>query len=162
NGQFQPGSGFQTFFFDATGDTNEVSGDQPDLATRGAWGAIFRIDLGANRNKGRISIAVLGDVDHASFDNLAFLDAQTLLAAEDRGDTLQKQLNRLDSIWAFNVSKKTLGNARLVALGRDTASEADAALLDASTPGFQNEGDNEPTGLIVSDGSTDIDGMIGT
>ena len=161
NLQFQPGSGFQTFFFDATGDTNETSGDQPALAARGAWGSIFRVDLSANRDKGRIAIVVLGDVNHSSFDNLAFVDSHTLLAAEDRGDTLHKQLNRLDSIWAFDVSKKNPNNARFVALGRDTASETDASFLDASTPGFQNEGDNEPTGLIVSDGSAGVDGMIG-
>jgi len=162
NGQFQPGSGFQTFFFDATGDTNEISADQPDLAARGAWGSIFRVDLSSNRDKGKISIVVLGDVNHASFDNLAFLDSQTLLATEDRGDTLHKQLNRLDSIWAFDISKKHPNNARLVALGRDVASEIDAAFLDASTPGFQNDGDNEPTGLIVSDGAAGVDGLIGT
>jgi hypothetical protein len=161
NGQFLPGSHFNTFFFDATGDTSQVSGEQPALGARGAWGSIFRLDFDGNGLKARISIVVLGDFAHSSFDNLAFVDSHTLLAAEDRGDSLHKQLNRLDSIWAFDVSKKNPNSARLIALGRDTASETDAAFLDASTPGFQNDGDNEPTGLIVSDGSADVDGMIG-
>ena len=152
NAQYLPGSGFDTFFFDPTGDTNTNSGNQPALAARGAWGSIFRADFPGNGMNGTVSIVVLGDAVHSSFDNLAFVDTQTLLAAEDRGDTLHKQLNRLDSIWAFDV-RGALNPRRFLALGRDAASTADAALLDASTPGYQNEGDNEPTGLHISDGS---------
>ncbi len=40
-----PGSDFRTFFFDPTGDTNSVAGDNPFLQARGAYGAIFRVDL---------------------------------------------------------------------------------------------------------------------
>src|SRR5512132_2975181 len=47
-----------------------------------------------------------------------------------------------------------------VALGRDKASELDVSL--AGTPGFQNEGDNEPTGFHVSTGSTSAAGLPGT
>ena len=160
NAAFLPGSGFNTFFFCPTGDTNADSGNQPALAARGAWGSIFRVDFPGNSDQGRISIAVLGDRDHAAFDNLAFADESTLLAAEDRGDGLHRQLNALDSVWAFDVRNGGEG-LRLIALGRDTASESDAAFLDASTPGFQNEGDNEPTGLHVSEGDTSITGMAG-
>ena len=67
NAQFQPGSHFQTFFFLVTGDTDSRAGIQPELAARGAWGGIFRVDLNANRNSGTISLVVLGDADHASF-----------------------------------------------------------------------------------------------
>jgi len=160
NAQFLPGSGFRTFFFDPTGDTNSNSGNQPDLAARGAWGSIFRVDLNGIRNAGKIAIFVLGDAEHSSFDNLTFADHKTLLAAEDRGDGLHRQLNTLDSVWTFFVD----GSApkRFIALGRDPASEQDAAFLDASTPGFQNEGDNEPTGLHVSTGSTSLEGLPGT
>ena len=49
NAQFQPGSHFQTFFFDITGDTDNVAGNDPVLAARGAWGGIFRVDLDASR-----------------------------------------------------------------------------------------------------------------
>ncbi|HJQ26120.1 MAG TPA: alkaline phosphatase PhoX [Blastocatellia bacterium] len=166
NAAFQPSSDFNTFFFDTTGDTNATAGAQPELAARGAWGAIWRVDLtGPNLDGGMIAIVVLGDQDHAAFDNLAFADARTLLAAEDRGDTLHKQLNLLDSVWAFTVrgaSDDGLSAARrFIALGRDTDSEADAALLDASTAGFQNDGDNEPTGLHISDGATSIQRLQG-
>src|SRR5262245_1368787 len=57
NAQFLPGSGFQTFFFDPTGDTNMNSGNQPALAARGAWGSIFRVDFSDNY-QGTISIFV--------------------------------------------------------------------------------------------------------
>ena len=116
------------------------------------------MDFNSDREAGTISIFVLCDAIHSSFDNLAFADANTLLAAEDRGDTLHSQLNRLDSIWTFRVDGSPA--SRFVALGRDKLSELDVSL--AGTPGFQNEGDNEPTGLHVSTGSTSAAGLPGT
>jgi len=50
---------------------------------------------------------------------------------------------------------------RFIAEGRDPEAEADAALLDAGTPGFQNEGDNEVSGVHVSSGSPFVAGMQG-
>jgi secreted PhoX family phosphatase len=158
NAQFLPGSGFRTFFFCPTGDTNADSGNQPDLAARGVWGSIFRVDLNDSRNSGKISIFVLGDADHSSFDNLTFADKNTLLATEDQGDGLHTQLNKLDSVWAFFLNSSRA--KRFVALGRDPASELDASL--AGTAGFQNEGDNEPTGLHVSNGNASVEGLVGT
>ena len=146
-----PGSNFRTFFFDPTGDTDSVAGENPFLQARGAYGAIFRVDLRdeddeddhrADARGARISLFFLGDHEHNSFDNLAFASEQQLLAAEDRGDTLHAQLNTLDSIWAFNVTgdgKKP--PIRFVALGRDATSLAHGE-------------DNEPTGVFVSNGST--------
>lgn len=139
NAQFLPGSGYRTFFFDPTGDTDAAAGAVPELAARGSWGSIFRVDLRRNRNSGSISIAVLGDAAHASFDNLTFADFNTLLAAEDRGDKLHVQLNVLDSVWAFPVRGNQPAK-RFVALGRDATSVASGE-------------DNEPTGLHVSNGS---------
>jgi hypothetical protein len=49
NAQFQPNSHFRTFFFTITGDTDNRAGVQPELAARGAWGGIFRVDLNASR-----------------------------------------------------------------------------------------------------------------
>jgi len=116
NAQFLPGSGFLTFFFDPTADTDAGSGNTPALAQRGSWGSIFRVDLNPDRNTGKISIFVLGDADHAAFDNLTFADDHTLLAAEDRGDTLHIQLNKLDSVWAF-ATDGSAAPCRFVALG---------------------------------------------
>src|SRR5262245_29988528 len=166
NAQFLPGSGFDTFFFCPTGDTNADSGNQPALAARGAWGSIFRVDFPGCAETGLLSIVVLGTAEQSSFDNLAFLDSHTLLATEDRGDTLHKQLNLLDSVWAYNVHSggshsSRSRSQRFIALGRDPQSELDAMLRDAGTPGFQNEGDNEPTGLHVSDGSASVHKILG-
>src|SRR5262249_47226900 len=111
---------------------------------------------------GTISVFVVGTRTRSSFDNLAFLDAHTLLACEDRGDGLHKQLNRLDSIWAFDIRNSNPSGSRFLALGRDPASEKDAGYLDAGLAGYQNEGDNEPTGLHVSNGDPSVNGLLGT
>jgi hypothetical protein len=148
NGQFQPGSHFQTFVFTITGDTNSIAGTDPVLAARGAWGGLFRVDLDANRETGNISLVVLGDADHASFDNLTFVDDKdTILVGEDRGDTLHDQLNKLDSIWAYKLSPAGTTVARFIALGQDQ---------------MATDEDNEPTGLHMSEGDSSIHGLIGT
>lgn len=151
NGQFQPGSHFRTFFFVVTGDTDNTAGTDPVLAARGAWGGIFRVDLNANRNSGTISLVVLGDADHASFDNVTFVDDRdTILVAEDRGDLLHDQLNKLDSIWAYKLNSQHPDRnlvARFVALGLDR---------------MATDEDNEPTGLHISEGDSTIRGLIGT
>jgi hypothetical protein len=108
------------------------------------------VDLRDNLTSGKISIVVLGDQFHAAFDNLTFADDNVLLATEDRGDTLHDQLSVLDSVWAFDVSKKNVKDARLLALGRDP---------EAAPAG---EEDNEPTGLHFSDGAASVAGLIGT
>ena len=154
NGQFQPGSHFQTFFFLVTGDTDNRAGVQPELAARGAWGGIFRVDLNANRNSGTISLVVLGDADHASFDNITFVDDKdTILVTEDRGDTLHDQLNKLDSIWAYKLDRghpERNTAVRFLALGLDRLA------------GVAGEEDNEPTGLHMSEGDSTIRGLLGT
>ena len=124
------------------------------LAERGAWGGLFRVGLDASRDTGHISLVVLGDADHAAFDNITFADAKdTVLLTEDRGDTLHDQLNKLDSIWAYRLkdsdpSKNVV--SRFLALGQD---------ILAAVPGQE---DNEPTGLHMSEGDATIEGLIGT
>jgi secreted PhoX family phosphatase len=139
---------FDTLFFDETGDTDARAGQVPGLAARGSWGSIFSLDFDRSGDGGTISIFALGDAEHASFDNLYFADRDTLLTAEDRGDTLHDQLNRLDSIWAYDV--RSGAAVRFVALGRDAL----AAPVGAE--------DNEPTGMMVSNGAADIEHMVGT
>ncbi|MEO8428197.1 MAG: alkaline phosphatase PhoX, partial [Verrucomicrobiota bacterium] len=162
NAVFQPNSDFKVFYIATTGDTDARAGNTPSLAARGAWGSILRVDFrfaGAS-GVGRISIAVLGDGTHAAFDNLTFLNQTTLIVGEDRGDKLHTQLNALDSVWAFDLFHGT--DARILAEGRDAAATVDAHLLDASTPGFQNDGDNETTGLLISNGDSMAAGLHGT
>jgi hypothetical protein len=151
NAQFQPGSHFQTFFFTITGDTDSVAGNDSVLAARGAWGGIFRVDLDASRETGNISLVVLGDADHASFDNITFSDDKdTVFVTEDRGDLLHDELNKLDSIWGYRLNRENPARniaSRLLALGQDR---------------LATDEDNEPTGLHISDGDSTIGGLIGT
>jgi hypothetical protein len=152
-----PGADFRTFFFDPTGDTDSVAGDNTFLQQRGAYGAIFRVDLRGDgdhdaddrHGEGSISLFFLGDREHNSFDNLAFANGQQLMATEDRGDLLHGELNTLDSVWAFDVRAKSKKPIRFIALGRDATS-------------ITHLEDNEPTGLFVSNGSTSRNRMLGT
>ena len=163
NMAWQPGSQFRTFFFCPTGDTDSVAGDNPFLQARGAYGAIFRVDLRDDdrdgdhdrddshkaSDDGKISLFFLGDHTHNSFDNLAFANNNQLTATEDRGDLLHTELNTLDSVWAFDVRKSGKDPIRFIALGRDATS-----VLHGE--------DNEPTGLFVSNGNADKHSMLGT
>ncbi|MBL1257290.1 alkaline phosphatase PhoX [Methylocystis sp. Sn-Cys] len=159
-----PDSHFRTFYFTATGDTDAPTGQVPQLAARGAWGAIIRVDLRENEEyeeheeheehhgarasgDGSVSVFVLGDQDHAAFDNIFFANREQLLAAEDRGDKLHDQLQKYDSIWAYNVRNGRA--ARFVALGADTL---------AAPVG---KDDNEPTGVVISNGSPAKGEMVG-
>ena len=155
-----PNSKFRTFFFTPTGDTDAPTSQVPELAARGSWGSIFRVDLrndgdddrddNFKKNDGTISLFFLGDQVHNSFDNINFANEHQVLVAEDRGDTLHDQLNTLDSVWAFDVRAKNPKPLRFIALGRD---------LSASGPGQE---DNEPTGVFVSNGSTKKSDLLGT
>ena len=127
--------------------------------------------MSSDGNSGSISLFALGDATHNSFDNTNFLSKNVMLVTEDRGDGLHTQLNALDSIWAYDVSKTSASAKRLVALGRDPASETDSnigalACLATTPPScgftFQNEGDNEPTGIFASDGDSSKGGLLGT
>lgn len=154
NGKFVPETGFRSFVFVETGDTDRAAGLYPGAAARGAWGAAIRVDMpAAGADTATAKTILLGDETRNSFDNVTFLDDRTMLTAEDRGDTLHDQENTLDSIWSFDISKgydRILPDAkRLVALGRDPL---------ASPVGAE---DNEPTGLLVSNGSTAPDELIG-
>jgi hypothetical protein len=169
NGKFVPGTGFKSFVFDETGDTNKTAGDYPGAAERGAWGALLRIDLPkAGADTGTVKTIVVGDQAHASFDNVSFLDKNTLLVAEDRGETLHQQANALDSLWAFDITKPldqiNADAKRLEAQGRDPEATGDIAIKEPTppTPLTHNDGDNELTGIHVSDGSTSPDGILGS
>jgi hypothetical protein len=166
NGKFVPDTGFKSFVVDETGDTSKTAGDSPGAAERGAWGALLRIDLPkAGADTGRIKALVVGDQAHASFDNVAFLDKNTVLLTEDRGETLHTQANALDSLWAFDITKpldKINADAkRLEAQGRDPEATGDSSLREPPPARTHNDGDNELTGIHVSDGSTSPDGLLG-
>jgi hypothetical protein len=120
----------------------------------------------AGADAATVKALAVGDQAHASFDNLTFLDKSTVLLAEDRGETLHTQANALDSLWSYDITKPidqiNADAKRLVAQGRDPASTGDGALREPPPIRTHNDGDNEVTGIYVSDGSTSIDGILGS
>ncbi len=160
NGRFLPDSGFKTFFFDETGDTNATSAENP---AAGGWGSIMKLSQDdPSANSGRLTMFYRCDEAHAGIDNVAFLSANRIAFVEDAGDTLHEQRNALDSAFAWDVrvnyGKPGTMPVRWLAEGRDSA-----ATIDAANAGFgTNEGDNEITGLIVSNGATGVGGILGT
>jgi hypothetical protein len=50
---------------------------------------------------------------------------------------------------------------RLIAQGRDDSATIDSALGSIAGNGFQNDGDNEITGIHISDGDPTVDGILG-
>jgi hypothetical protein len=168
NGKFVPGTDFRSFVVDETGDTSKVAGDYPGAAERGAWGALLRIDMPkAGADTATVKAVIVGDQTHASFDNVTFLDKGTVLLTEDRGETLHQQANALDSLWSYDITKpldKVNADAkRLIAQGRDPEATGDIALKEPAPPTAltHNDGDNELTGVHVSDGSTSPSGILG-
>lgn len=163
NGEFWPGAGFNSFGFTTTGDTSKDSGDVPALAARGAYGAFWRVDFPWGGDNGKISIKILGDAVHNSFDIVDFSGPDSVAIGEDRGSGLHTSLNALDSLWSYGFDWH--GNAtagkRLLAEGRDPSAEIDANYIDSATPGFQNEDDNEVTGMTFSDGIPTVAGLPG-
>jgi len=154
NGVFRPGTNFGEFYFTETGDTSTAS------TLPGAYGAIFRLSQGsAHSSKGTLSAVLLGDKAHTGLDNIQFATKDQLLVVEDAGDTLHTQRGALDSGYLVDFDGK---HARAKAVTRWLAEGRDAsALYDATTSPGYNDGDNEITGIHVSDGDPSVHGILG-
>ncbi|HET7397015.1 MAG TPA: alkaline phosphatase PhoX [Intrasporangium sp.] len=164
NGVFRPGTNFREFYFTETGDTST------DSALPGAWGGVFRLtQAGPSASTGRISIAAVGDKEHTGFDNIAFATEDDLLVVEDAGDSLHEQRNALDSGYLYRLAEserqekhddKGAASAprptRWLAEGRDAS-----ATFDSMSGPSYNDGDNEITGIHVSDGDPTPAGLLG-
>ena len=162
NGMFQPGSRFGRFVFTETGDTNAQTEAAPD---DGGFGGLQ--DLRQARpsdDTGTLRLLYRGDVQHTGFDNLTFASRDALAVVEDAGDTLHTQRNALDSGYLFDA-RVDYGAAgapqplRFLAEGRDASATIDSGL--SGSPGFHNDGDNEITGIHVSDGDPTSGGILG-
>ncbi|MGH2906592.1 MAG: hypothetical protein ACRDKI_07460 [Solirubrobacterales bacterium] len=167
NGKWMPRRGFRDFVFTETGDTSQEAQTYPGAAARGAYGALMHLQFGRpGADTGRISAAAVGDAVHNSFDNLSFFDRNTVFVGEDRGDLLHQQLNALDSLWSFDLTKSYSAiNAdaqRVIAQGRDADSFADVSKKEGVPPiADQNDGDNEVTGILVDPGWASVHLMTG-
>jgi hypothetical protein len=94
-------------------------------------------------------------------DNINFLSKNQLGSVEDAGDGLHASRNALDSGYSFDVTADYSNTqnqpVRWLAEGRDAS-----ATIDSATGGFGvNEGDNEITGLLVSNGDPSVEGILG-
>jgi hypothetical protein len=161
NGNFRPGSGFEEFYFDETGDTNASS---PENGPSGGWGSVLKLtQSGPSADTGKLTLFYKGDQTHAAFDNSTFLSRNVITFVEDAGETLHTQRNALDSGWTLDTTLDYSNSAnqpiRWLAEGRD----ASATLDGSATPtGFgKNDGDNEITGVFVSDGDPSVGGILG-
>jgi hypothetical protein len=160
NGVFRPGTHFREFYFDETGDTNASS---PENANAGGWCSVFRLtQASSSADTGHLSIFYKGDEAHAGFDNIQFLSRDSLGVVEDAGDTLHGQRNALDSGYVLDASANYGDPAnrplRWLAEGRDAS-----ATIDSAFDGFgKNDGDNEITGLHVSNGDPTVQRVLGT
>jgi hypothetical protein len=133
-----------------------------DAERHGGFTTVFKLIQSPSGNAGSISVLYNGDQAHAGFDNVAFLSQDQIAFVEDAGDTLHTQRNALDSAYVLDVTKDYSHGAqpvRFIAEGRDAAATVDSGL--SGSTGFQNDGDNEITGLYVSDGDTSEQGLLG-
>jgi hypothetical protein len=154
NGVFRPGTHFDEFYFSETGDT---SGSTEAGAQYGGFGGLFK--LAGNR----LSLFYRGDLAHTGLDNVSFLTQNELLAGEDAGDSLHSSRNALDSGYSFdtgrNYGQPGAQPLRFLAEGRDASATLDSGL--SGQPGFHNDGDNEVTGIHVSNGDPGTGGILG-
>jgi hypothetical protein len=159
NGQFQPDSGFRTFFFDETGDTNSAT---PEAPSAGGFGSILKLTQGSpSASTGKLTLFYASDEAHSSLDNVTFLSKDLVTFVQDAGDGLHGQANALDSgyVWDTGVDYSNPANqpVRWLAEGRDPS-----ATIDSAFGGFsKNEGDNEITGVHVSTGDPSAHGILG-
>ncbi len=160
NGQFQPGTEFRTFVFDETGDTNLLT----EAKDHGGFGAVLILKQSSpSANTGKLSLLYKSDAVHSSFDNVTFISRNKVAFVEDAGDTLHAQRNELDSGYILDMradySNASIEPVRFLAEGRDASATLDSQFGGMS--GFQNEGDNEITGIHVSDGDPTPNGLLG-
>jgi hypothetical protein len=159
NGVFRPGSTFGEFFFTETGDTSDSSVEN---TTSGGWGGLFKLEQSdPSADTGKISVFFKGTRAVTGLDNINFLSKNQLGVVEDAGDGLHASRNALDSGYSFDVNAVDSNTqnqpVRWIAEGRDPS-----ATIDSAIGGFgKNEGDNELTGLLVSNGDPGTDGILG-
>ena len=164
NGVFRPGTAFREFYFTESGDKNKNTEAGADF---GGFGGIFKISQKhPSSDFGRLAIFYKSDVAHTGFDNIAFWSKDKLVVVEDAGDILHTQRNALDSGYLFDMNTDYAQPAnqpiRILAQGRDPSATIDSPLSDGHrTNGFQNDGDNEITGIHISDGDPTVHGILG-
>ena len=161
NGQFEPGTKFKKFFFDETGDTTLTTEAGADY---GGFGAVRSSRRTRRATRARCGSSTCRTRRHSSFDNVTFFDKKHVIFVQDQGDGLHSALNALDSALPVRRQARLLGR-RAASEGprRGARSVGDDRLGDRRHlgNGFQNEGDNEITGIHESNGDPTADGLLG-
>ncbi len=162
NGVFRPGTDFTEFYFAATGDTNAETEAKEEF---GGFGGIFKlVQASPSAAEGTLSLVYRGIVTHTGLDNIQFASADDLFVVEDAGDSLHSKRNALDSGYLLNLKmdySKGDEPVRFLAEGRDPSATIDSTLSAGKDTGYQNDGDNEITGIHVSDGDASVAGLLG-
>jgi hypothetical protein len=162
NGVFKPGSGFTRFMFTETGDTNAQTQAGAD---GGGFGGVQDLRQSSpSADTGTLRLFYQSDLHHTGLDNIQFASSDALAVVEDAGDTLHTQRNALDSGYLLDARANYAAPGapaplRWLAEGRDPSATIDSGL--AGSPGFINDGDNEITGIHVSDGDPSAGGILG-
>jgi hypothetical protein len=160
NGVFRPGAHFGEFYFTETGDTNLNSTANAGF---GGFGGVFKLRQdGPSASTGKLSIVFNGTADRTGLDNITFLSDHELAVVEDAGDTVHTQRAKFDSAYVIDVKadySKAEAPTRFLAEGRDVSATLDSGFLGGA--GFNNEGDNEITGIHASDGDASTRGLLG-
>lgn len=165
NGQFRPDTGFKEFVFTETGDTNAKT---EAGAEHGGFGGIFKISQDSpSADEGMLTLIYRGNLEHTGLDNLSFLTKDHLAAVEDAGSKLHGQRKAFDSAYVIDLTADygkpdAAAPVRFIGEGRDKAATMDAKLAALENNGFQNDDDNEITGIHISDGDASVEGLIGT
>ena len=154
NGVFRPGTDFGEFYFTETGDTTATS------SLPGAFGGVFKLSQkSSTASTGTLSPVYLGDLQHTGLDNISFASKSQLLVVEDGGDGLHTQRNLLDSGYVITLNDYSTAApviVRWLGEGRDGSATYD----HYTSPGY-NDGDNEITGIHVSNGDVSAAGILG-
>lgn len=162
NGLFRPGSNFRDFVFTETGDTNA---DTAAGAEFGGFGAVLMLSQAApDAAEGQIRMVLRGQPRATGFDNLAFASDKVVMVVEDAGDKLHSQRNAFDSGFLVDLTADYSAGQmpeRFLAEGRDASATVDSGLAALADTDYQNDGDNEITGIHVSDGDASVAGLLG-
>ena len=158
-----PGPDFKEFFFDETGDT--------DAAHRGrrrrtaASARVLQADPGRARPPTRARSPLLPRRRRRTPASTTspFLDRRPARSSSRTPATrCTRQRNALDSGYVFDVTRRLLQAATPSRCASSPRAATPSATIDSArgsaTDGFQNDGDNEITGIHVSDGDPTVDG----
>ena len=126
--------------------------------TYGGFGAVLKLDAGSPsaRQRARCALFYRGDAAHAASTTSPSWRRDTVVVVEDAGDSAaHASATRSTPATCSTSTPTTPPGAPAGALSSPRAATPSATIdsaLCAAAPGFQNDGDNEITGIHVSDG----------